>query len=161
MLRRCVSLLVIAGFLSSQLASIPHAHGFASPDEQKSHNATPHFHCKQSNSTEHTHDHSPLGHRHDHASKSQSHESGTEPADNRIGLLDHDASAIFMLAGTPTFSRSNLLELTNTWHLALFAQLPAFQCDISGNPTDSPEWHPPDEVLDESGIYLTLRNLRI
>ena len=166
MFRGCVSLLVLIGFLASQLATIPHAHGAASAEEQRNHDATPHFH---GNSPSHSHSHSGRNHAHPHhtPAKPQSKTSADSSSGELTGRLagadhrgaEHDADAIFVNARAVDRS-STTDRAASALQLAVLA-LPCAGSAASSIATPTLRWHPPDIVLDASDSYLTLRNLRI
>jgi hypothetical protein len=63
--RRCISLLVLAGFFANQLAVVlhaPHDHGAMTAEAQREHDATPHFHWRGNGERYHHHH----AHRHVH-----------------------------------------------------------------------------------------------
>ena len=168
MFRRAVSLLVIAGLIVGQLAAIPHAHGAMSAEEQREHDATPHFHNRWLGHPHHDHAHPHGGHSHSHSakvhpkhSKPASDDSSTQP----LGLVPsgsaHDADAIYLPhAGAPSMTSH---KVTIAWALQVGKLTPlAFCFAVSqAKGEDYLRWHPPDEVQDASDYYLTLRNLRI
>lgn len=161
MFRRCLSLLVIAGLLASQLAVIPHVHGSATPEEQQKHNATPHIHCAWLGHSGHDHSHSGKGHSHPGSHHDEGAKPATDDSDGHplaIGLsgADHDTDAIFVSDQAATASRQ-----VSAWQPAALAPLFTGINDLRSRQSPSPRWHPPDEVLDASDTYLTLRNLRI
>jgi hypothetical protein len=169
MFRRCVSLLVIAGFLASQLAVIPHTHGAASAEEQREHDATPHCHIGHAH---HGHSHAHCGHTHAHSHPGKPTEesvtgSPDESANQPLGAgrcgAEHDASAIFVSGQACTASPASPRDQGPlTWQTAPLAALPGWLGQLAGGvPSSAPRWHPPDEVSDASDIYLTLRTLRI
>ena len=168
MFRRCVSLLVIAGFLASQLAAIPHAHGNASAEEQREHDAKPHCHFGH---THHDHGHSHSGHNHPHELPGQDQEEGSRPLSGgtdtellETGLLatDHDANAIFLPGRAWTASTTSQKDhAQSVWQISALTANPVNLGNVPSFAKSAPRWHPPDEVLDASGSYLILRNLRI
>ncbi len=169
MFRRGVSFLVLVGFLASQLAVMPHAHGSATPEEQQKHDAAPHFHCAWLGHSDHDHHHGHSSAGHGHSHHATQHEGGlkssTDSSDGQSltsGLrgADHDADAIFVSEQAATASRSTD-QLVSAWQLVGSAPLPTCLGDVQSGLGPSPRWHPPDEVLDASDTYLTLRNLRI
>lgn len=172
MFRRCVSLCVLAVFLASQLAAVPHAHGATSPEEQQKHSATPHFHCEWFGDTDHDHDHSHGGHSHSHAGQQQEDcpkpksddSQDRQPQGTGLSGTDHDADAIFVFVSGQacTASTTSYKDLAaSAWQLVALARLPDCLSDLQARLSPSFRGHPPDEVLDDSDIYLTLRNLRI
>jgi hypothetical protein len=162
MLRRCLSLMVLVGFLASQLAAMPHAHAAVSADEQAEHDATPHFHLGSAG--HHHHDH---GDSHSHKGQ-HSHQGHSKPAkvpaDGQIAILDmpgidHDATAISVTTAYAS-SASGDERVATDRHDSCDVEAWAFRSDAPPMVRPIP-WHPPDEAWDGSGIYLTLRNLRI
>lgn len=171
MFRRCVSLLVIAGFLASQLAAVPHAHGGASPEGRREHDAAPHFHWAWLSHAAHHHDHShsPSGHEHSHSgpqsrdqndSKGSSGEPIGPPQITGLPGAGHDADAIFVSGQTAAASPSKD-QASKTTQLIASVRLVACLDGLALNPRLPPCWHPSDEALDASDTYLILRNLRI
>ncbi len=166
MFRRCVSVLLIAGFLASQLAVIPHAHRAASAAERQRHNATPHFHCEWFGHAGHNHGHSHPGHGHSHpgpqheGTKPASDNSGGQPLGTGLSGVDHDTDAIFLPSQAAVVSNVKV-QVVAAWELALLARIPDWLSDLQASPGPLIQWHPPDAVLDDSDSYLTLRNLRI
>lgn len=152
--RRCVFLIAIVGLLASQLAAVPHAHGGLTIDEQREHDATPHFH---SHGFHHRHDHTPGGHRHRHFV--QPSEGRPHQRPDRIPQREHDATAIDcrwqVLAVSQTWSTTKLV----TWGTTL-NDYPLANCSFASE-SEFIAGRPPDQVLDRSNLYLTLRNLRI
>lgn len=168
MFRRCISLLVIMGLFASQLAAIPHAHAGISAADQQRHDATPHFHGDWFHHGDHTHGHS-HGER-KHAPTEPPKEEGSEPGENSDGqpLSDglggpgHDTSAIFVPIRAGALSTAREQEsAASAWQLAAMVPANDGLGDNWPSPCSTPRWHPPDEVLDASDTYLTLRNLRI
>lgn len=155
MFRRCISLLVIAGLFASQLAAVPHAHGGLSDAEQQRHDATPHFHANWLGHGDHGHSHG--GHRHEPAEQANG-----QPLSTEIGGPDHDASAIFVpIQSAAPVTASQQESAAAAWQLAALVPASDGLSDIGPSLGSTPPWHPPDEVLDGSDTYLTLRNLRI
>lgn len=167
MFRRCVSLLVIAGFIASQLAAIPHAHGAASAEQQREHDATPHFHWGWLGHADDDHGHSNSGHGHSHpgqeisgGSEPPSDGSEGQPLGTGLSSSDHDADAFFIPKQAASASSAKN-QLVSAWQFAALAPPPDWIGDLQASEQLSVRWHPPDEVLDGSDRYLTLRNLRI
>lgn len=170
MFRRCISLLVILGHFASLLASVPHAHAGFSADEHHQHNAVPHIHCDwfsggrpEADHGEHNHG----GHAHSHRGHKQNEPAGTPPESseqvpaNGVGSCDHNATAIFcpVHATRTTHSQpqgDGALQLA-----PIAAPIDGVLADCDLNAWTPDRGRPPDESLDGSNLYLTLRNLRI
>lgn len=159
MFRRMVAILVALGLLASHLAAIPHAHGGMSAAEQKRHDATPHFHS-------HGPGHAHHGRRHDHRHSPKSHkthlpqlpaEVAGEGALSPVTVESHDSSTVFVPVSATSSAQkvASVTADTGTWTSAPCELLAASQVKWASAP-----WHPPDEVLDGSKLYLTLRTLR-
>lgn len=164
MFRRSVSFLVIAGLLASQLVSTAHAHGAATLEQQREHNATPHFHCHLHDHGNHSHGEFHVEGRHQHAVPSQVQQKSASVDTN--GLLrsdgdDHDGDAIYV----PHADALKPSTATGQAPCPFAAQsvTPSAFCACApwSGPHLSPYLHPPDEVLDASETFLTLRNLRL
>lgn len=168
MFRHLICLVTAAGFIASDMAIIPHAHGSGSQDNQRG-QATPHFHCAWSEHDDHAHDHNHGGHRHSHAG--HKHERNLNPphvestSQSRADGLwgdDHDANAIYLpgqiCAVSQSCSKHSLALVVQFWGSAT---LPVACSEEQGGGCSSSRWRPPDKVLDLSDTYLTLRNLRI
>jgi hypothetical protein len=163
MIRRCITLLVIVGLCVSQLAAVPHAHAGNSENEQQKHNANPHFHWSWWSHEHHGHDHLHGGHHHKHDGPSEPGKKSPSPAlPERPNNPGHDATAIYCPGNATAVS----VEPQHVATLSLLLGLASFAlCQ----PDPVVELHdggldrgrPPDKVLDDSNIYLTLRNLRI
>jgi hypothetical protein len=154
MFQRCVLLLILVGFLASQLASIPHVHGAAEP---RGHHATPHFHWKKvGHSHHHGHSHAGNSHQHRHAAHCQE-----VPADTGlINHSEHEADAIYVPGlGTVTPNKRELS--TVTYHFAVIEITSHWFVNLPTNFEADARWHPPDKAWDVSNLYLTLRKLRI
>jgi hypothetical protein len=161
MFRRSISWLVIAGFVASQMAAIPHAHGGMSPAEQLRHNATPHFHCHSHCHGDHDHSHGEQVHKH-----SVQRQAARVAFDGELLLKGpsdaehHDAFAVFMplqtgVVSAPGQNLAHASQLTT-----IFSPAESLHESYSSR-NGTLRWHPPDKVEDASGTYLTLRNLRI
>ena len=156
--RCCVYLLAIFGMLTSQLVAVPHAHGGLTIDAQREHDATPHFHSRR------------FHRRHDHTPDGDSHRHFVDPSEgaphqrpDAIPQREHDATAIdcgsqviaASAAQLQTWSTTRLVTWGTILQIDLFAPYKlANECKFISGP-------PPDQVLDRSNLYLTLRNLRI
>jgi hypothetical protein len=175
-MRRCIVISVILGHFASQLAAVPHAHAGLSADERERHDAVPHFHCDWLGGGQHESDHGGHDHgQHDHGGHDHSHrghkhhdepagvpQESTEqiPADG-LGSCDHDATAICcpVHATRITVSQPQGDEALELAPLAAPIGGVLADCYLNGWTPDL--GRPPDETLDGSNLYLTLRNLRI
>lgn len=174
MVRNCIVLLLIAGLAASHLAVMPHAHEDATAEQQKQHDATPHFHLTWLGAPAHSHSHG--GHHHDghsHVHQGHSHHShshsgqvsesqsdAAQPTGNGISMPEHDADAVSTSVLALNTTR---VESTMPPGWTFTAPLPSFLTleDLVVVLQPSPRWHPPDKVQDDSEIYLTMQNLRI
>jgi hypothetical protein len=164
MFRRCVVIFVLVGFVASQLAAIPHAHGGHSPAEQSEHDARPHFHfgkCSHDHGHDHAHGH---GHcHHSHPREETDDESQDQPlSDQAGGSLEHDANAVYLIAGssnTVVVKVQYGAAITDCIALAIAA--PSALASPSASGDDPALFRPPDEDSGGPKIFLTLRNLRI
>lgn len=158
MFQPSISLLVLVGLFASQLASIPHAHGLGTTDQEREHASRPHFHLA---GTGHSHDHKHCQHSHSHSKSPQQRPAkSNEPVvADRCTDCDHDVDAVFApsnLKCVPQVVQTDVAMqsitlLTIALDLADVASARGFQFSRP----------PPDAVLDASDTYLTLRNLRI
>lgn len=156
--RRCVYLFAIVGMLAGQVAAVPHAHGGLTSDEQREHDATPHFHRHGAHPR---HDHARDGHHHRHFVRPSEGASQQRPLGTN--QREHEATAIDcgwqVLAASPaqpqTWSTTKLVTWGTTPQCNPLA--PYFLM----NENEFIAGRPPDRVLDRSNLYLTLRNLRI
>ncbi len=159
MMRRCISTFLITGLLFSQLAAFPHVHGGGSAAEQQRHDATPHFHY-------HWNSHKDCGEVHFHSTRlAVSHlrsdgKSQREPLSEGLTSASHDADAIFVQIHPGTPPKTSQIESAIA-QLAVFARFFDQPIGIELGIHSPLPWHPPDEIGDESDIYLTLRNLRL
>jgi len=164
MFQRCVSLLVLAGFLASQLAAMPHAHG-VDDGEQRDLSTKRHFHWAWFVDVHGDHDHTHLSHRHTHAGHGCSYDAPQESEAAQTGLVvgqwtcgDHDFDAVFV--PEPTVGTSPQHD-PQAWQLASIVALPEELGQLVSAGERPVPWHPPDEILDASDTYLTLRMLRL
>jgi hypothetical protein len=146
MLRRFITSLVLLGFIVSQLAAMPHAHGADSPDDQHRHDAHPHIHIWFG------------GHSHARNIDLQ------EPpglGDQR-DTDDHDADAIFLPgAGAPALGNDRSQsahqgDLASTGRIGLSAV-----CKANDKACKSLPWRPPDDDPPACPLFLKLRTIRI
>jgi hypothetical protein len=164
MIRRGVSLLVIAGLIAGQLAAIPHAHGAMTPEEQSEHNAVPHFHVTRSDHADHGQSHH--GHGHSHSAKGHEEAKRSSKPSNAspsgTGRGEHDANAVYLAPHARALSvQSHKAAAASTLQLAKLTPLAICPTASQAKASNFRHWHPPDAVQDASGCYLTLRNLRI
>jgi hypothetical protein len=161
MFRRCISTLVLLGFVAGQLAAIPHAHGGCSPEEQREHDARPHVHvgfCGHS----HDHDDSHDGHSHNRATDKVSPASGQQVFDDDGACnIEHDADAIYLpCVASPVAVKEQRITSgpgpISSTDLALDAT--GFRAELH---YASVPIHPPNGHSSGAKLFLTLRNLRI
>lgn len=152
MFRRIVSLLMVTVVFASQLATMPHVHGATSQEQQENHDAIPHFHWHGHCSHCGSHSHGDDGHHHP----------GRQNGPAESHPIDHDSDAVYLVGGVD-FIGPSTTQLTAIQSVFAAPALPAVL------PTNGVEaltrfearWRPPDQVLDDSDAYLTLRTLRI
>ena len=157
MFRRCISILVLVGFLAGQLAAAPHAHGGYSAQQQREHDAKPHVHVGHGG---HTHPH----HSHSATPKSHSPKTDATPSSGPVQLagdcsFDHERDAVYLATGAISAAGikeqgSDIGELSVD-PVANVASLLAPAC------RDVPPFHPPDREAFVAKLFLTLRTLRI
>jgi hypothetical protein len=163
MFRRCISLIVIVGLFASQLAAVPHAHAGLSGQEQQEHDSTPHFHCSWRCHSQQGHKHSHGDHCHEQGGTEKPTKQPTEkPLPDSIADLGHDTNAVYAPA-LPLVVTAEKHHQPSTSTLILAANVAIQSVVPVTNTADGRRayWHPPDAVVDGSGIYLALRNLRI
>ncbi|WP_425619023.1 hypothetical protein NA78x_002752 [Anatilimnocola sp. NA78] len=153
---------------ASQLAAVPHAHGATSLEEQQNHDATPHFHwfghCQHCHSDSHSHSHAHGEHGHHHHESPSEHEDSDRQTPCPAGkAVDHDADAIYLVGGGTHSTLGSISQVPSTQVLLFALQTPVATsiCGIEAKEVRGLPWRPPDQVLDGSEIYLTLRTLRI
>ena len=169
MFRCCITFLAIVGFLTNHLVvMVPHAHAGMTAEEQKEHDATPHFHCGHTcqRNKSHSHSHGKV----DHAQTENQGKGSGKPQnpgdlDDQLLIftgLEHDADAIFLpvTAGVPSILCHQELTLS-LWHFVPMLSFSSSYDEPWTNSTASSFWQVPAKVLDASDTYLTLRNLRI
>ena len=162
MFRKCLNSLLILGYLASQLAAIPHAHGGMSAAEQQEHAATPHFHCHGTGHS-HTHTHEC---QHDHQGPTKAGIDGEKKpvatSTFTASGFNHDADAVFLPSGISVVVSSqpdNLLLATSLGVASInIVSLLEIPPDNSSGRTCG---HISDCLTDNSDLYLTLRQLRI
>lgn len=167
MFRGCISVFVIAGLFASQLAAVPHAHGGSSAEDRHEHDAKPHFHCNWLSAGHDVHEHG--GKAHSHATPapvrvpvgSESNSDDSLPPEAGWNT-DHDANAVYVLnQAAPGPTTNSTQGIASAGQLAFCFPPTVWHSSLSFVARSVPCWHPPDEVLDASDAYLTLRNLRI
>lgn len=144
MFRHILSTLALVGFIASQWAAMPHAHGGS---EGAAHSAVPHVHTSS-----HSHRH---GHGHHH------HPTHHKHRPNGNGVQDgtnHDSDAIYLPMSTPTVHRGGDIFLNLQALLALL--LPA-DFSTTNEMTHILESHLSQECKPSCARYLQLRALRI
>lgn len=162
MFRRCITTLVLLGFVACQLATVPHAHGDCSAEQQREHDARPHIHV---GSCGHSHDHNSSHGEHSHRplidSQPPAHD---ELPRNDCGAsyAEHDVDAIYLPCGATypavtkdqrTTGSANAVHSTEINCSANCFQVP--------QPSLSALHRPPNDGLAGAKLFLTLRNLRI
>jgi len=160
MLRRSQSIVLTVGYLASQLAAVPHAHGQSGDSQPSDHSARPHFHVSWFGRHDHSHDdHSQDdGHTHHHE------RDGTHPqppsSESNAGHDDHDSDAVYLPNDTGVSLPSKCvgspdsLQVVSTLVIAA-VNMPAA---VSECLTDA---RPPDKCSPDCPLYLALRALRI
>ena len=158
MLRRSISLLVLAAFAVAQLATIPHAHEGIEGDD---HGAVPHVHMARLGGDHHENDHG-HGHSHDgHSHACQQEQPETAGQACMAGVpADHDEDAVYLPSLTTSTFRSGVgnlgLSLATLWVPVDPLQVPTMLADGSCFVDSGPP-------LCGGGcaLYLSLRTLRI
>ncbi len=144
MFRRILSTFAIVGFIASQWAAMPHAHGGS---EGAAHSAVPHVHTS---SHSHRHGH---GHHHHHPTHHKHRPSGDGVQDG----TDHDADAIYLPTATPTVNRGGDIFL----NLQAFILLLPADFSTTGEMTHILGPDLSQECEPSCARYLQLRALRI
>jgi len=146
MFRCAITNLVLFGFIVSQLAAVPHAHGATSPDNQHRHDAFPHIHIGFG------------GHSQARKNTTQRPPGLGEP---RTGN-EHDNDAIYLPgAGAPALGND---RSQNLHHCGLVSAAPLAMCSIGPASADASltlPWRPPDDDPPDCPLFLTLRTIRI
>ena len=166
MFRHFICLVTAAGFVASQMAITPHAHGSGSAELQREHDANPHVHWGSCDDDHHAHTHgesghSHSGHHHQQETSASPSESSTEQPFGVVSPEEHDADAIYLPA---TDFSAYLLSRTHSLSKSVqVAEVPAplVLCGEHPGAGQPIRRHPPDDVTDGSETYLILRNLRI
>jgi len=143
MLRRCISLLLVIGFIAGQLAPVPHAHGAG---DAAVHDARPHVHLAWF-----CHDHEHEQHDHGHQ---------TAPPRSLYPGCDHDSDAVYF-DSNPIPNRIAGPDLAKVTSEPI---APLYLAVSTCTPTDRPSamWaHTPSLRAPDCALYLTLRALRI
>ena len=149
MFRRCVSLLVLLGFIAGQLATVPHAHGANCHSGGHEHDSRLHFHLGG-------HDHP---HRHDQGGRH-----GAVPGESfpvpggSTGKQDHDADAIYLADGAAIALAAGH-ESAGGAATFVSAEVPGKVWQFDGGA--AAPFHPPDSLPAVGKLFLTLRTLRI
>ena len=161
MFRRCISALVMAGYIAGQLATLPHAHGAAT--ERHQHDATPHFHVGRPAAAEHHHhDHGTHhGHHHDHGCTPQPDTSPDRPIDSSLTATHPDSGAVYFLSGNGIAVANPSTTSPTSADFAATVAWTVFVPDRVLDERSYPLERPPDDPADDSSLYLTLRQLRI
>jgi hypothetical protein len=151
-LRRCVAILLLLGFIANQLAVFPHAHSEC-PDPHRP--AAPHVHLAGG----HWHEHELSRHEHPHGEAA--HPPNAIAAALHGPSTRHDADAFYPPIGTGSL----LTAKRQASGVAGQPTCAALHADAARLPTDSRGlaaiFHPPDGPSVGGKLYLTLRTLRI
>lgn len=162
MFRRCITTLVLFGFVASQLVAVPHAHAHCSPEQQREHDARPHVHV---GSYGHSHDHSPSQGGHSHGQPTDNQPSVDDeklPIGAGASYAEHDVDAIYLpgRAASPlaikdqrTAGSAGPIHSADIGLCANFFQV--------AQPSLSALHRPPNDGLAGAKLFLTLRHLRI
>lgn len=162
MFRRCVSVLLLLGYVAGELATVPHAHGGLSVEQQTQHDARPHIHLGPF-AHRHEHGHPPAGHSHRHLSDHEpAGEADQSPAESHPSGSEHDRAAIFFPSGTAAHSpgRNQTTATSTKQSSALAVGLAAAGFDGRVRPS-CVAIHAPDVGPPHAKRFLTLRNLRL
>src|SRR5262245_13412110 len=150
MYRRCVSALVLLGFVAGQLAAAPHTHAGFLPEDQREHDARPHIHL---GGHSHHHGHSHGGHSHGHS---------TDPKPSRGHVaelgVEHEADAIYLPRQVFVPAAGEVQKTVASATSITAAGATPLPPDLSESPAPT---HPADEHPLGAKLFLTLRNLRI
>jgi hypothetical protein len=162
MFRRCVSILVLLGFVAGQLAAVPHAHGGCSSEQQREHDARPHVHV---GSCSHSHDHNDShdGHSHSHATDKPAPASGEQLSNSGCGpYVEHDADAIYLPCGASSPVAVKDQRTASSADPISSADTASYATCLLPDPRNaSAPIHPPNGHSSGAKLFLTLRNLRI
>lgn len=137
---------------------MPHTHAGMSDAEKCEHDQTAHIHTRSH------------GHHHHHGQDAQNERDATPENSSKApsedasddGALSYFQDTICFEIQSEAFCKTNQVEeiQAKTFSVAVIDWLEANLAPMTVI-QPSPLWQPPDAVLDESTIYLTLRNLRI
>jgi hypothetical protein len=159
MFRRCISTLVLVGFVGGQLATFPHAHAGYAPEEQRRHDARPHIHTgpgEHSNDHSHSHD----GHSHSHPAKAAAN-GESSPFDVYAPCAEHDADAIYLPSGACSPVALKEQRAATSTDPVSAGESGASPISLPAIARYGPESiHPPIRVAGAK-LFLTLRTLRI
>lgn len=156
MFHRCIASLTLLGFLAGQLAAAPHAHGAASPAQQRRHNARPHVHVGWAHAHVHRHPHAHEGDRSPQASN--------VGRSGKIGTVsdDHDADAVYLAGGASSLAAPrDRHESGTTCPMELAGLDSTADCSPDQRPSAAFPLHPPDSGTPGGRLFLKLRQLRI
>lgn len=166
MFRRCLSALLIGGYIAGQLAATPHAHGAGAALEH-ARNSLPHFHSRSVQQTRSSdpryHSHGPRHHGHCHSAAIKSGSKAKAPiASERLGLpnTEHDADAVYVPAGCSGVLRASESQSNFMTAAAVPLALPVWESLTPAGGWSS-RANLPGFTQDNSGLYLALRQLRI
>lgn len=165
MLRRCVLLLVMMGLIANPLVAGPHAHAGMTADEQREHDATPHFHSFGDHHGSHVHAHHAEGssdghghHEHDSKHVNAAFQHSMEPVSSEA----HDSTSI---PCSPSLLTRSSAEMNSTvsWQLRILSAplFCVFTEPIFSSVTAKFFQGAPVLTRNGSDLYLLLRNLRI
>jgi len=160
LVRHLITLCALLGYLAGQMAAFPHTH-VEDNTSGDHHSSVPHVHLSWLAGTPHTHDHN---HRHGHHLNGHHHKSAHEamrPTASISCNQDHDADALYFVAGTTGMMArvgSGLLLKAPPAHLLFICA--GAPIDGRGRGFGAPP-HPPDCGHLGCPLYLELRTLRI
>lgn len=158
MIRRCVNIAVMIGFLANQLAAAPHAHDEGSLHDH--HSSQPHLHLSWFGGSHHHHEHCHHGdpatnHHHDHLL--------THTTLSRGAADDHDDDAIYLSPVVATASSGNdhhigwlKWQTANVWQTLATVSKPVIEV-----PSFAFRERPPDLAGEHCALFLKLQTLRI
>ncbi len=166
MFRRYVTIVLILGYVASQMASLSHAHG----SQPAGHDERPHVHgswitrllgiadeaTNERDASHRHHDHSHGGHSHTH-DRPQAPSVPTEPANP-----DHDSTCIYLAdGGHGALNSGTGAFFASVFHQAHFAD-EAVCSHLQATPIIVRQLQrPPDSLLSGCALILKLRTLRI
>jgi hypothetical protein len=175
MFNRVVTCLMILGVLASQLARIPHGHEGMSESEKDEHDRVPHLHLASpvphGGHSHQTHSHTGDPHTaHPHLTASHWHndlcaeqsEQNQKEAPSLEGLCPQHHALIIYLSGKQAADITPVNVESQAFNTALAPMLIVGLDAGSSITLQRHTWRPPDDdVLNSSGTYLILRQLRI